>query len=296
MSRIPSDELLELVVANGYARAAATLGVSTSHLWNLTDKAGLRPQVAQRRGRSWGKFTQREAAAVLGVSCHMVSNMLKDGRLSSPLNRIEVEQLRKSWSLVPHALTADEASRWDSRWRRCLFCLKYFRLSRTRVKDGAGKTCSRECMSKWRLFLNPRINVTKVRVAKPPAKRRFYAGYCAGCGEPFVRERIVKYCSPDCGKRARRDVRKARERGAVKTERVFRSKVYERDKWRCHICNGKIDQALRAPDPGAATLDHIHPLSLGGSHTYDNVKAAHYGCNSARGNRDEFQMRMSVAA
>lgn len=295
MNRVPPDELLELVVANGYARAAVIVGVSTSHLWQLTDRAGLRPEVARRRKRAWGKFTQREAAAVLGVSCHMVSNMLKDGRLSAPLNKKDVHELRKRWALVPYAQAADEASRWDSRWRRCLSCLEYFRLSRTRVNAGGGTACSRKCLGKWRSFLNPKLTVIKVCAPKTTA-RVFCAGYCAGCGKAFVCDRIVKYCSRQCGNRARRDARKARERGAVKTERVFRQKVYERDKWRCHICNRKIDKALKAPDPGAVTLDHIHPLSLGGSHTYDNVKAAHYGCNSARGNRDEFQMRMSVAA
>lgn len=59
-------------------------------------------------------------------------------------------------------------------------------------------------------------------------------------------------------------------------------------------------QTLRGRVSGAsvaaATLDHIHPLALGGSHTYDNVKAAHYGCNSQRGDRAEFQMRLPVAA
>jgi 5-methylcytosine-specific restriction endonuclease McrA len=101
-----------------------------------------------------------------------------------------------------------------------------------------------------------------------------------------------------------RKQRKARLRGAIKTERIYRKKVYERDKWRCQICGEKVDCSVPPDHPRAPTLDHIHPLKvpgdttgeLGGTHTYDNVRTAHYGCNSARGNRDEFQMRLPVAA
>lgn len=245
---------------------------------------------------TWAKFTQRKAAAVLGVSTATVRNMLLDGRLSSPLNESEVQALRESWAIVPYAVTADEASRWDPCWRRCLVCLSFFRIKRSWVDQRRGITCSIPCRDEWRRTLNPTIKVVKVLAPKVVSAGPFCAGYCAGCGVAFVRERKVKYCSPECGATARRDARKALERGAVKTERVFRQKVYQRDKWRCHICGGKINSALEAPNPGAATLDHVHPLSLGGSHTYDNIKAAHYGCNSARGNRDQFQMRMPVAA
>jgi 5-methylcytosine-specific restriction endonuclease McrA len=30
---------------------------------------------------------------------------------------------------------------------------------------------------------------------------------------------------------------------------------------------------------------YIVPLSKGGTHTYDNVQCAHFGCNSRKGNR-----------
>lgn len=29
----------------------------------------------------------------------------------------------------------------------------------------------------------------------------------------------------------------------------------------------------------AATVDHVIPISKGGTHTWDNVKPAHYKCN-----------------
>lgn len=34
----------------------------------------------------------------------------------------------------------------------------------------------------------------------------------------------------------------------------------------------------------AATIEHIVPLSMGGTHTWDNVAASHARCNWERGN------------
>lgn len=38
-------------------------------------------------------------------------------------------------------------------------------------------------------------------------------------------------------------------------------------------------------NPNAATVDHIVPLSLGGTHTIENVRCVCHLCNSLRGNR-----------
>lgn len=37
--------------------------------------------------------------------------------------------------------------------------------------------------------------------------------------------------------------------------------------------------------PGATTVDHVVPRSLGGPDTLANLRAAHGSCNSARGTR-----------
>lgn len=69
-------------------------------------------------------------------------------------------------------------------------------------------------------------------------------------------------------------------------------KLYSRDGGRCHICGGICDFSdgtwtnkgyfiARASYP---SIDHIVPLSLGGPHTWDNIKLAHFRCNVIRGN------------
>lgn len=79
-------------------------------------------------------------------------------------------------------------------------------------------------------------------------------------------------------------MRRARERGADR-EDVDRDVVAERDGWKCWLCEKRIDPSLRYPDQMSASLDHVVPLSLNGSHTYANCRIAHLTCNVRRSNR-----------
>lgn len=73
--------------------------------------------------------------------------------------------------------------------------------------------------------------------------------------------------------------------GASDAEIIDSVAVFERDGWLCQICDEEIDRSRIYPDPGAATLDHRIPVSLGGRHTYENVQCAHFGCNSRKSNK-----------
>lgn len=84
--------------------------------------------------------------------------------------------------------------------------------------------------------------------------------------------------------RANRDKRAAssqKRRGArkgAKAELINRSIVWEEDGGICGIC-------LMPADPNDWHLDHVIPLSRGGSHTYDNVQVSHPWCNLSKGNK-----------
>lgn len=83
---------------------------------------------------------------------------------------------------------------------------------------------------------------------------------------------------------------KARARRVIKrggdSEKFFAAEIFKRDEWVCQLCGGKVDPALRHPDPLSASLDHVVPVSKGGGHTRANVQLAHLVCNTARGNGD----------
>lgn len=112
---------------------------------------------------------------------------------------------------------------------------------------------------------------------------------CKECGkmvEPEFRDLRRGYCSELCMKRnlSRNSYHRRRSRkvnGFVKS--VSKLYICRRDKWRCHICGKKVNDKLKNPHLMSATLDHIVPLAIGGTHEPKNVKLAHMICNSMKG-------------
>jgi len=306
------DECVQRVAELGYDRAAGDLGVSSTILWKRLSKAGRGQDVRALRGRvSIGM--NAAAAAVLGVSVSQVIRMRGDGRLPKVLTLDYVERRAASrLALVPFEATAAVASRYNLRWKRCPACDSFFYVKPSWARSAdRGFTCSQKCSGALRSRrAAPKLKIIQVRAVKRKPLRRFFSCSCQLCGETFLAKgRPWLYCSKKCMDRVGRDVRKARERGATKVERVYRRKVFERDKWRCHFCGGKIDKRLTGEwlsiggedsplyfeaHPRSATLEHVHPRSFEGPHTYGNVRAAHKDCNERAGNRSEFQMCMAL--
>ncbi len=61
----------------------------------------------------------------------------------------------------------------------------------------------------------------------------------------------------------------------------YTSRAYDRN--RRLILDAHLPCALCGL-PGADTVDHIVPVSLGGTHELGNLRPAHRKCNSSRGN------------
>jgi 5-methylcytosine-specific restriction endonuclease McrA len=85
-------------------------------------------------------------------------------------------------------------------------------------------------------------------------------------------------------KRLKRPIRRnyySPKRRAVyaKGEKIDHLAVFEAHEWICCLCKKQIDKRLRHPNLMAATLEHVVPISQGGTHTYDNVAPAHAICN-----------------
>ena len=116
-------------------------------------------------------------------------------------------------------------------------------------------------------------------------------GICVHCGLSFLGRPQRKYCGPRCAKKANRKRTKAlshKDRCRVwhrRYEAIDPYKVFERDNWMCGICFAPVDRDTVAPDPLSASLDHRIPLSKGGNHVWDNVRCAHFGCNSIKSDK-----------
>lgn len=79
--------------------------------------------------------------------------------------------------------------------------------------------------------------------------------------------------------------RRALKAQADQGERFAPRDVHERDGWTCGLCRLPVDPGLAWPHPMSASVDHILPLSRGGSHTLANVQCAHLSCNSRKCDR-----------
>ena len=197
---------------------------------------------------------------------------------------------------------------------KCELCGSEFypkRTDRTRF-------CGRKCGLEWSSFKravqqnNGRVYVRRAMRTHPPAHKRAPAytpvteAVCKNCGATFDRRtpgasRFM--CSEHCRasafaavKRRFRKARKAKERGAITTDRIDPMKVFERDGWRCGICGSKTIKGKRGTyHPRAPELDHIVAIAIGGQHTWANVQCACRLCNIKKGAASVGQLNLFPA-
>lgn len=126
---------------------------------------------------------------------------------------------------------------------------------------------------------------------------------CRCCGVLHIAKKVSSLC-PDCssvralvakrkGKRIARSVRRFTQRcekyGVVYTK-INRPDVFNRDNWTCVYCGVRVVRTKHYA-PNQATLDHVIPLSKGGTHTMDNVVTACQQCNSVKSNKDVLMIK-----
>ena len=156
----------------------------------------------------------------------------------------------------------------------CLVCLNP-------IPVGRHKFCSDDCQHFNSMLFNLPKNVL-------PKK-------CEECGNTALI--VQRFCSKKCcikafrrtetykeNRRAHSRRRRARKKNA-RTETVYLEIIAKRDKYKCHICRKRVNMNLEVAQQHSATMDHLIPLSLGGDHSYANIRLAHRSCNSKKGNR-----------
>lgn len=165
-------------------------------------------------------------------------------------------------------------------YAECGFC------GHTMVKRGPRRYCSTRCRDYSR---QQRVLAADIEY-----------GDCVQCGGLFVcragaKKRGRVYCTPGCSKAARRKADKRKRRLRLidaPQDRYTLRQVADRDGWRCHLCGKAVPDRpykARANDP---TIDHLIPVSDGGSDTLDNVALAHNRCNYLRGAEGQAQLRL----
>ncbi len=120
---------------------------------------------------------------------------------------------------------------------------------------------------------------------------------CCGCGHTDCCNELAKerHRVWRGGYRILRDER-LRRNGTPDYDLTL-ARLIERDRNICHICGGKCnskDYVTRknkyvVTGDTYPSMDHVLPISKGGTHTWDNVKLAHKICNSRKSDKLIYQ-------
>lgn len=142
------------------------------------------------------------------------------------------------------------------------------------------KFCSSRCSNKYADLHNP------IRCNESGCDRGVRAtGLCAMHWRRKARAE-GREANPGWDERRKANYHKRRAlKHGTQVEDLQPVDIYERDVWLCGLCMTPVDPDCAWPDPMSPSLDHIKPLSLGGTHTYENVQLAHLVCNVSKGNR-----------
>lgn len=166
--------------------------------------------------------------------------------------------------------------------KECPFCGKDFETTLSYKRY-----CSGECA--YQAILNQK----REQWAEAYEPRAFS---CKECDRVIITEcgnKASIFCSIACqekyGKQVYKKHRKEQMRFAYRTPVSFK-KIYLRDKGVCKICEMPV-LFDKSSHKWAATIDHIIPLSKGGTHEPSNCQLAHRLCNSVKlTEEEEFQI------
>lgn len=152
---------------------------------------------------------------------------------------------------------------------QCAWCERDLITTRRALAGHGHRFCSRPCKAAQRRALRR----WRVQTAKPTRS-------CLHCGAemPQTMRRDAAYCSASCNSAAHSQTRKASARIGARQERIDRAYIVARDRGRCHICKKRCRRS-------ELTIDHLIPLSRGGTHTPENLAVACLSCNCAKRDR-----------
>lgn len=120
---------------------------------------------------------------------------------------------------------------------------------------------------------------------------------CKNCGVEYCMAvtgyNSKQYCSEKCMKRyvmrIKNDRRLKRMKSRICDTDITLEKLFKRDDGVCYICGNKCSwDDVQDGNAGNTypSIDHVRPISKGGTHTWGNVKLACRLCNTLKGDGD----------
>ena len=115
---------------------------------------------------------------------------------------------------------------------------------------------------------------------------------CRWCSQPMEVSAKRSYSGrlyhPDCSKeaeKARYRMKVVKRQKQLNPQRISHEQVVREYGTDCHICNEPIDLTLPRTSKLGLTVDHLIPLSRGGTDTLDNLRPAHWTCNRRKSDK-----------
>jgi len=115
---------------------------------------------------------------------------------------------------------------------------------------------------------------------------------CAWCGEtlevPAKKTLASRKYHEACSlvaQRARYRIKTVKRQSKTKPSRLAADQVLREYGDKCHICKETIDLELDRTSRMGLTVDHVIPLSKGGTDEIDNLRPAHWICNNRKSDK-----------
>lgn len=223
------------------------------------------------------KHTEAEVSKIISEKTNgLVEYVSGYTKKENPVT-VRCETCGETYSLTFHHIT--------THWRGCPVCKRIDRQKR-QMQEQASRMLrqrNREQQAKDRKAEAERKRLDYLQAKQHP---------CPVCGEITT---ISKYCSPRCRIKAHDSAHEYRRRILIKSAMVDKDitveGLFRRDHGVCAICGKRCDYEDYTMRDGAfiagdwyPSVDHIKPLSLGGSHSWDNIQLAHRRCNTLKSN------------
>lgn len=128
-------------------------------------------------------------------------------------------------------------------------------------------------------------------------KKGIMKSICAECGNEYIKYSVQQILCKECHdkqEQSKKNVRKRLRENKIKTNgtvdcSITLTKLIKRDNHICKLCNKLVDESDYTYNNDVfiagnyyPSIDHIIPLSKGGTHQWNNVQLAHRICNSIK--------------
>ena len=160
-------------------------------------------------------------------------------------------------------------------YSKCRCCKQ----QRPTLSPNAGFYCSKKCQCH---------DYYERECKKGKRSRKVGLSVCIWCGaKRYLAKHANKmFCSAKCRSKKMNAERRHRKRTQKYVEGISWKTAVKRFGWACSACGVTCIRPLGSNNPIEATLDHVVPLSKGGSHTWDNVQLLCRKCNTTKNNKD----------